>query len=169
MSHPIARVTPSRPGGLFAGRRAGWRNKNNASVPERLSLRFRVASSPLPAVVPSETPAGVVSHASPPLLAGDRRAASCGTLNGTTRGRSSGPPFGSAVLVNFSQVCAGFGHRVAPDAEGSCRGNIGDAILASALLLSDRIERLERAVRESGLESAAVETRDGWEDDLPVH
>ena len=38
--------------------------------------------------------------------------------------------------------------------------NIGDAILASALLLSDRIERLERAVRESGLERAMG--RDGY-------
>jgi hypothetical protein len=31
---------------------------------------------------------------------------------------------------------------------------IGNAILGSALLLSDRIERLEQAVRESGLERA---------------
>jgi hypothetical protein len=39
---------------------------------------------------------------------------------------------------------------------------IGNAILASALLLTDRIERLERTVRESGLDGAMVEAPDRW-------
>jgi hypothetical protein len=46
---------------------------------------------------------------------------------------------------------------------------IGDAILASALLVANRIERLERAVRESGLDRSMNGTRDGWRDNLPVH
>jgi hypothetical protein len=45
---------------------------------------------------------------------------------------------------------------------------IGNAILASALLVSNRIERLERAVRESGLEQAMNGTRDRWRDRLPL-
>jgi len=39
---------------------------------------------------------------------------------------------------------------------------IGNAILASALLLTDRIEHLERTVRESGLDGAMVEAPDRW-------
>ena len=52
--------------------------------------------------------------------------------------------------------------------EVNARITTGDAILASALLVANRIERLERAVRESGLERSMNGTRGGWRDRLPL-